>query len=94
MAECKHGLEDYSCALCRGTVRPLSGRERKLQAFAHFDVETVDLEAPYDDDFVFELKTSLPARARRWDAARRVWVIDAVWWPRALEVVTRHFDLA
>jgi hypothetical protein len=59
----------------------------------HFDQGTVELDCPYDAEFVDELKGALPGHARRWDGDRRVWVISSEWWDAAADVISGYFDL-
>jgi hypothetical protein len=53
----------------------------------------VEVECPYNEDFVAAFKAALPAYARRWDRDRRVWVVASEWWDAAAEIISEYFDL-
>jgi hypothetical protein len=105
MPYCPHFDEDIIagvCAICAqpkrrrtaaDAVRGRGGSTSGGVASAYFDTGTVELETPYDEDFVEDLKAALPARARSWNRDRRVWIIAGEYWDAAVEVVEQYFDL-
>jgi hypothetical protein len=90
MTDCVHGLMEGTCALCLGTARP-SGAGGSEVASVHFDTGTVELETPYNEDFVAALKSGLPSYARSWDSQRKVWIIAGEWWEKAQEIVEEFY---
>lgn len=92
---CIHEIEEAQCTFCNGREVPTFGRSlRRGVASVFFDVGTVDIDTPYDSEFVDALKAALPYSARTWDGDRRVWVISSEWWAVARAVVEEYFDVA
>lgn len=55
---------------------------------------TVELDAPYDEDFITELKEAIPVAHRGWNPSKKVWIISAEHWTRdVVELVERYFEL-
>lgn len=94
MAECVHGMVKGTCALCSGKAAPRTSRKVDAGvASVHYDVGSVEVDCPYNEDFIADLKAALPSHARSWDGSRRVWVIAGEFWDQASEIVERYFTL-
>ena len=47
----------------------------------------------YDAEFIYDIKTILPWYARRWDAIRKAWWIDATWLEGVLQLAEPYFTI-
>lgn len=96
MVDCVHGMMEGTCALCSGRERPRSTARRADAGIAslHFTVGSVEVECPYNAEFIADLKAALPSYARAWDGQQRVWSIAGEWWEQAEEIVVRYFTIA
>jgi hypothetical protein len=50
-----------------------------------------DISSPWDQNFLDDLKTSIPFFARSWKPEHKLWSIRKNWVPVAVEVTRRHF---
>lgn len=94
-SDCDHGIQ-YGvsmglCTICSGKDRLTSRLMDGGIASVEFNHGTVELECPYNEDFVAELKVALPVHARAW--VNRRWVIASEFWDQAEEIVLRYFTL-
>ena len=60
-------------------------------AHVRYQGKQVIIAAPYDGDFVADLKSSV--KSRKWDPKRRVWLVDIGERREALEVTGRFFSV-
>lgn len=93
MEDCIHGMMEASCVLCNGSAPRTYGGGGTEIASVHFDTGSVEVEAPYNEEFISALKRGLPGYARSWDGNRRVWIIAGEWWDRAQPIVEEFFTL-
>jgi hypothetical protein len=47
--------------------------------------------APYNDNFRRALKSTIPAKSRRWDPDETCWRVDCYWFGNAQEMIHEHF---
>jgi hypothetical protein len=62
-------------------------------ASLHYDTGTVEIDCPYNEDFISDLKAAIPSYARQWNGARKVWIVAGEFWDQAEEVVLRYFTI-
>jgi len=65
-------------------------RRRKVQV-VHHDSCSVFC-TPYKEEFVRELKASVPPRARGWNSFLKVWIVDSAFVGAALRLAQKHFS--
>jgi hypothetical protein len=53
--------------------------------------DRLELRTPYDEDFVDDLKTTIPRSARHWDSDKKVWIVLAEYRESLLAVLEEYF---
>lgn len=53
----------------------------------------IAIQGPYDSDFVRDLKDAIPYTARKWDGAKKVWLVDLDQEQAALAVANKYYEI-
>lgn len=51
------------------------------------------LHAPYNEHFLYDIKSIIPKRFRRWDPVYKLWIIDELVEDEVYNLIDRYFDL-
>ena len=76
--------------------RPIFGRPsffREQDIAISLESNMLVLKSPYDPDFVDELKAKIPNSDRKWDKARKVWIVAPIHKTLLRKIILDHFKL-
>jgi len=68
------------------------GNEMK-QAIIRNQNEGAAVQPPYDFQFLADLKAAVPAEARKWDGANKVWLIQPAYAEAAIKIASQYFSI-